>query len=148
MASIWQEHRRQELLTRLERLTEGSEARWGKFHCSAMLAHVNDAIRMALGEVTPAAKKLPIRFFPLKQLIIYALPFPKGAPTAPALLARGNAAIFRDEVQAFQQLLARLAKHPEQPSWPPHPAFGPMNRRSWGVLGYKHIDHHFTQFGV
>ncbi len=29
-----------------------------------------------------------------------------------------------------------------------HPFFGSMTRSSWGVLGYKHFDHHLRQFGV
>ena len=148
MASIWQERARRELLTRLEGLTEASQARWGKFNSTAMIAHVNDALRMPLGEVTPEPKRVPIRLFPLKQLIIYALPFPKGVPTAPLLLQRCGAAVFRDEVHAFSRILDRLAERAEQTSWPPHPAFGAMSRRAWGVLGYRHIDHHFTQFGV
>jgi uncharacterized protein DUF1569 len=148
MGSIWEEDRRHELLTRLERLPPDAPARWGKLTCPAMLAHVNDALRMVLGEVTPAAKKVPIRFFPLKQLIIYALPFPKGVPTSPVLLERCDDAIFRDEVQAFPRILDRLASRAAQTSWPSHPAFGSMSRRAWGVLGYRHVDHHFTQFGV
>ena len=148
MQSIWEEAARNELLNRLDRLTADTPARWGKFDCPAMLAHVNDALRMPLGEVTPAARKVPIRFFPLKQLIIYYLPFPKGVPTAPALLARCDGAVFRDEVQAFRQILDRLARRSLETSWPSHPAFGTMSRRAWGVLGYRHVDHHFTQFGI
>lgn len=148
MRSIWQDEARNELLGRLGRLTADTPARWGKFNCPAMMAHVNDALRMPLGEVTPAVRKVPIRFFPLKQLIIYYLPFPKGVPTAPALLARCDAAVFEDEVQTFRQLLDRLARRSRETSWPGHPAFGAMSRRAWGVLGYRHVDHHFTQFGV
>jgi len=146
MASLWQEQSRNELLHRLDRLTVDAPARWGT--CPAMMAHVNDALRIPLGEVTPAARRVPIRFFPLKQLIIYYLPFPKGVPTAPALLARCDGAVFLDEAQAFRQLLDRLARRSQETSWPSHPAFGTMSRRAWGVLGYRHVNHHFTQFGV
>ena len=148
MPSLWQEEARHELLTRLDRLNANAPARWGKFNCPAMLAHVNDALRMPLGEVIGPMKKLPIRFFPLKQLIIYYLPFPKGLPTSPVLLARCDEAVFRDEVQAFRLILDRLVRRAEETRWPMHPAFGTMSRRAWGVLGYRHVDHHFTQFGV
>ena len=148
MRSIWRESNRRELVTRLGRLSSESPARWGKFNCPAMLAHVNDALRMPLGEVTAEPKKVPIRFFPLKQLFLYALPFPKGVPTAPVLLTRCASAVFQDEVRTFDQLLHRLGERSEQTTWPPHPVFGSMSRRDWGVLGYRHIDHHFTQFGA
>ena len=29
-----------------------------------------------------------------------------------------------------------------------HPLFGSMSRREWGVVTYKHVDHHLKQFGV
>ena len=148
MPSMWDERARHELLARAERLTPDAPARWGKFNCPGMMAHVNDAMRMALGEIHPPLRKSALRLFPLKQLIIYVFPFPKGAPTASSLLARCDGAAFQDEVQAFRQILQRLAARAGDTTWPAHPAFGPMSRRDWGALGYKHVDHHFTQFGV
>jgi hypothetical protein len=148
MASIWDEPARHDLLARVERLTPDSTARWGKLNCVGMLAHVNDALRMVIGEVNPPLRRTPLRFFPLKQLIIYVFPFPRGAPSAPLLFARGSTAVFRDEVGAFGQILQRVAGRSADTTWPDHPAFGRMSRRDWGALGYKHIDHHFTQFGV
>ena len=32
--------------------------------------------------------------------------------------------------------------------WPDHPAFGALSRRAWGVLIYRHMDHHLRQFGA
>ena len=31
---------------------------------------------------------------------------------------------------------------------PETPAFGPLSARGWGVLTYRHLDHHLLQFGV
>ena len=148
MASIWDAQARHELLARVERLAPDAAARWGKLTCVGMLAHVNDALRMVIGEVNPPLRRTPLRHFPLKQLIIYVLPFPKGAPSAPMLFARGAGADFRDEVTAFGQILQRVAGRSAETRWPDHPAFGRMSRGDWGALGYKHVDHHFTQFGV
>ena len=147
MVSIWDESTRHQLLTRLDGLAADAPSRWGKFTCPDMLAHLNDSMRMPLGELTPAPKNLPIRFFPLKQLIIYVLPFPKGAPTAPELIARRGTAVWSDELKGFRGLLNRLAAMPPAGPWPDHPAFGRMSRADWGVLVYKHVNHHFTQFG-
>lgn len=146
--TLWQPEARAELVTRLDRLGPEARARWGKFNCPAMLAHVNDGFRMALGELVPPPRKTPFRHFPLKQLIIYLLPFPRGAPTAPMLLSRGPTAVFGEEVAQFRILLDRLADRGPSHVWPPHPAFGNMNRRDWGVLGYRHVDHHFRQFSI
>ena len=72
-----------------------------------MVCHLTDALRMVSGQLRVAPKNLPIRFTPLKQLIIYCMPFPKGAPTAPELRARqptewqGEVAMLRTELEAL-----------------------------------------------
>ena len=113
-----------------------------------MLAHVNDGLRMALGDLATTPKDLPLRYPPLKQLLVYVLPFPKGAPTSRELLARVDQAQWDDEVAAFPGLLERAGACACRRDWPLHPAFGRLSSRAWGVLGYRHVDHHFTQFGV
>lgn len=147
-ASFWDADTRDGICRRVERLTPTSKAAWGKFNATEMLAHLNDAMRMAIGELPVRRKNLPIRHFPLKQLIIYALPFPKGAPTAPELLARCNGAQFDDEKAEFRRIADRLAAKPRSDLWPEHPAFGRLTYRAWGVLKYRHADHHLRQFGL
>ena len=60
---------------------------------------------------------------------------------------RDNAAelLSHDETQ---QLLDKLAARKDAATWPDHPAFGSMTERDWGVLAYRHADHHFRQFGI
>jgi hypothetical protein len=148
MKTLWNEHARDEICRRVDRLTPDASARWGRFNVAQMLAHLNDAMRMALGELPVAPKRMPIRYWPLKQLIVYALPFPHGAPTAPELLTRCDHAAFADERAAFRGIVARLVAKPQSDDWPEHPAFGRLSYRAWGVLGYRHADHHLRQFGV
>jgi uncharacterized protein DUF1569 len=146
-ATFWDRSTRQDMCRRIERLTPDTKARWGKFTSAQMVAHLNDAMRMATGELEVAPKKLPIRYFPLKQLILYVLPFPKGAPTAPELLARCAAADLKTEQAAFATLAERAAAKPGTDQWPDHPAFGPLSREAWGKLMCKHTEHHLKQFG-
>ena len=148
MPTLWQQTAQDELLRRLEMLRPDAAPRWGRMNCPQMLAHVNDALRMATGELPTAPKKLALRYPPLKQLIIYVLPFPKGAPTARELVARADRAVWATERAAFSAVLAQFAARRDATDWPLHPAFGRLSRRAWGVLAYRHIDHHFRQFGV
>ena len=147
MKTIWDNTKRQEFLSRLARLQPDTQSQWGKFNCAQMLAHCADGLRMVLGDLATQPKGGPLRFAPLKYLIIYWLPFPKGAPTAPELLARAPNGIAR-EVADIRELLARLAQSETRASWPEHPAFGKLSTKDWGVLIYKHMDHHLRQFGV
>ena len=148
MASMWDDAARRQLLERFGRLTADHKPRWGKMTAAQVLAHLNDTHRMAAGELTAKVERLPIRFFPLKQLIIYVLPFPKGSPTAPELIARLDGAQWDAEATAFPQVLDRLARIPSTAAWPIHPAFGRLSYGDWGQLMHKHVSHHFTQFGV
>jgi hypothetical protein len=147
MPSVWDAPIRADLMRRLQALTPGHTARWGKFSAAAMVAHLNDATRMALGELDVPAKAPPfLRYAPVRYLLIHVLPMPKSAPTAPQLLARSAEADLSREQQAFAVLFDRLGGATTLA--PTHPAFGTMTRRDWGVLCHKHIDHHLRQFGV
>ena len=148
MKTFWDTATREEICRRVDRLTTDSKAQWGKFNAAQMLAHVNDAMLMALGDVEAAPKATPFRRWPLKQLIVYVAPWPRSAPTAPELLTRCDGAKFADEKAAFRQVAGRLAAKPRQDAWPEHPAFGALTHRAWGVLEYRHADHHLRQFGV
>lgn len=147
MKTIWNEQDRRDLCRRVALVKPGAAPHWGRMSAPQMVAHLTDSLRVAFGELTPVPRKLPIRYPPLKQLIIYALPFPKNAPTAPEVISRRPADL-PPEVLALTTLVERFAREPQDRAWPDHPAFGPMSARAWGVLMYRHTDHHLRQFGV
>ena len=114
----------------------------------SMLQHLRLSARMTLGELpVPSANKRVAQMFPLKHLILYVLPFPKGAPTAPELKPI-DAVSFEEERAAVLELLERIGTGPREGAGPAHPLFGPMTWREWGVATYKHADHHLRQFGA
>lgn len=147
MKSMWQEATRRELEERLARLRPDSLRRWGKLTAPEMVTHVAASFQSCLGGLDVKPIKLPIRYPPLKQLIIYWLPFPKGAPTAPELLDR-KPGDWTADVAELRALINRFAARDPADRWPEHAAFGRMNGRRWGVLMYRHADHHFRQFGA
>ena len=94
-----------------------------------------------------SANKRAFQVFPLKHLILYVAPFPKGAPTAPELKPNAGS-LFEEERTALLELLERIGSGPRDGAGPAHPLFGPLTRREWGVVTYKHADHHLKQFGA
>ncbi len=148
MGSILNERDRSNIVGRLESLSAASTRRWGSLDVVGMLQHLNLSARMTLGELPVASSnKRVFQMFPLKHLILYVLPFPKGAPTA-AELKPGDASSFETERATLLSLIERIGTGPAEGPGPAHPLFGPMTWREWGVVTYKHADHHLKQFGA
>ncbi|HEX8152134.1 MAG TPA: DUF1569 domain-containing protein [Thermoanaerobaculia bacterium] len=145
MKSLWNETDRAALLRRVQSVGAHSQRQWGTMSADGMLSHLLQSLQMMKGDLPVKSKKLPLRFFPLKQLVIYFLPFPKGAPTAPELLPANPRALdvcHGEIAKLFDALVAHRGP------WPEHPAFGKLSHRAAGVLIYRHFDHHLRQFGA
>ena len=147
MKTVWQQSTRDELADRLTRLAPDARPAWGRMTAPQMLAHVTDALRMAFGDLPVRSKRLPLRYPPLKQLVVYWAPFPRNAPTARELISR-TPGDWAEEREACRALVARFGVESPSRAWPEHPAFGTLTPRAWGVLVYRHTDHHLRQFGV
>jgi len=147
MDSIWEAPVRQRLVARLSTLKPDTKAAWGRMNAAQMVAHLADPMRGAMGEMEVADKKTPLRNPVLKFLVIYWLPWPKGAPTAPEYIHNGKEDLARNLVM-FGETLERFAAYSAKSKIHPHPAFGELSPKDWGCLTFRHIDHHCRQFGV
>lgn len=136
----------QEMLSRLDRLHPAAVGAWGRMSVTRMLQHVGSGLEMATGDLAIPPRRSFLRLFPIRQLIVFVLPFPKNAPTAPALLSNEEID-FAAERARVRDLIAAFPRR-ELARWPEHPIFGPLDRDQWGVMAWKHLDHHFRQFGV
>lgn len=151
--SLWEESHRHALLGRLGRLSPAATPRWGRLAAPQMLAHLGDAARLALGEITAPAQNRGaariLRHAPAKHLLVYVLPFPHNVPRVRALFTTAPTTWTQDR-DTLALLFERLSARATQPHtvWPEHPFFGRLSTRAWGVLGYSHTDHHLRQFGV
>src|SRR6185295_458477 len=148
MGSILNDDDRTAICQRIGSVTSASVPRWGRMDAKAMLSHLKQSALMALGELPVANKgKRAFQVFPIKHLILYVAPFPKGAPTAPELLVpdAGSVDTIRTELLS---LVERIGAGPREGDGPVHPLFGRLSFQEWGVATYKHTDHHLRQFGV
>jgi hypothetical protein len=145
--SLWDHEARRNLLARLDRLKPDAAPMWGRMNAPQMIAHLIDWMRLIKGELPAAPLPTMLRRSPFKQAVIYVMPWPKGVPTARELITRApdewgtEIAVLREHLVSCESLGASAA-------WPDHPAFGTLSTRAWGVLGYRHTDHHFRQFRV
>ena len=145
MKTIWEHDARLEILRRIDSVRAEMKPLWGKMSSARMLRHLAQSMFMATGELAVKPKKLPLRYFPLKQLAIYVLPFAKGLPTAPELLEGDGESVDAARSDLHKGIESVLAR---KDALVVHPAFGKMTTRAWGVLAWRHMDHHLRQFGV
>ncbi len=138
------------ILRRLERLTVAAQPKWGGFSASTLVCHLADPVRVALGEKSAAPLRSPIGRPGIAHLIVWVLPWPKGAPTAPEFLPGTGMTPpddFERDKQALIDLLRRFSAVPAGQALASSPVFGPLSRRAWGRLMWRHLDHHLRQFG-
>jgi hypothetical protein len=142
---------------RFSRLRPDTPARWGKFTAPEMLSHAVQSLGAMTGEVemAPDDGSWLLRRWPMKHLLLHVIPFPKGLPTSPELLARASVdeqaapEVWEHELEVVRALLREVvARGASGASWPDHVAFGPLTGRQWGTFQYRHLDHHLRQFGV
>jgi hypothetical protein len=136
----------EELLQRLARFHPASPRQWGQMELPQMLAHCSASLRMILGELP--VKPVPARFIGwlFKGVISSDKPFRHGVPTARELTVAESREL-EAERAILGSAMAKLATGPEAIHSFRHPFFGRLSSAQWGQLVYKHLDHHFRQFG-
>jgi hypothetical protein len=145
--TIWNAADRQAILNRFGRLSPEARPKWGSLDAPRMVTHVTDGIRASLGELTLKPFPGPLQHWPINVLVMFYLPWPKSAPTAPELLERKpvNWAV---ELEALASAVNQFAARDVNSTWTPHVAFGALTGAQWGRLNYRHLDHHLGQFGA
>ena len=148
MKSIFNPGDNKEIIDRINRLSSGSTAQWGKMNVSQMLAHAQIPIKVSLGEIKLKRGLIGILFGSLaKKQLLNDKPFKKDLPTDRSFIIQGIPD-FEKEKNALMELVQRLGKSSTNLTNEPHPFFGKMKVNEWDTLMIKHLDHHLRQFGV
>jgi len=135
------------ILERLARLAPGAERAWGRMEPAQMLAHLQVPLRVALGELRLKRSLIGLLVGPIaKKKLTSAAPWKKNLPTDKAFVVTGERN-FLGERERLVELVHRFGGARAIIS-PHHPFFGALTPEEWGVLSWKHMDHHLTQFGV
>jgi hypothetical protein len=148
MKNLFEPEARKEVLKRLDKIAPDSKPKWGKMTADQMLWHVNRTMSYAMGEYpVPYRGNIFMKLF-LKKMILGKMPFPKGkADAITEWKATGNYNI-DEEKKRFKEYVDRYAQSSDKKVWPYSPLLGTFTGGNWARIDYKHIDHHFTQFGA
>ncbi len=138
------------VLARLENLKYDTVPQWGKMNAPQVLAHLNVSYDLAYGRKENKANflmKFILKAF-IKPIVVGEKPYAKNSGTAPVFVISDNRdfeaekAKFIDNIKITEQNGAKYFEGKFNAS------FGVMSAKEWNNMFYKHIDHHFTQFGI
>lgn len=140
----------QSLLNRIDQISPLSERSWGNMDINQMVIHLKDQIDIALGNKSAAAQgPLLLRTIVGKYLALYIVTWRKGKETTPREMdACLKGIVVTDFENDKHLLLTRLQEFRGRDSFADHPFFGRLNKKQWGRLAWKHINHHLLQFGT
>lgn len=146
--TIFDDRTRDALLDRMSRLDPTAQPRWGSMTPHRMLCHLTDSLRVGLGELPAKRKPGPLANPVARWLLAYVIPFPKGkAQTAPEMLTT-QPSNWNSDLADTRRYLLEAAQRGPNGMWAPHPAFGDVCGKLYGVFIHKHFDHHLRQFGA
>jgi hypothetical protein len=137
--------------TRLGKLEPQSERLWGRMTAAQMLAHCSVSMQWAVGELAPEKGALPARVIGrlIKPLVFRNDdPMRKNSPTAKSLIVADDRDLATERERLSRLIDKFAAGGAAECTRNPHSFFGKMTPEEWAILMYKHLDHHFRQFGV
>lgn len=148
MKSVLDPSARAEIISRIQNVSDGHTARWGKMNAFQMLKHCTICDDMLLGKL-PIKRVLIGRLIGpmlLKKILKDDRPFGKNSPTSPLLKTTADNG---DTSLQKEEWIGRIRQYAgyDAPGFV-HPFFGPMTREQIGIFAYKHADHHLRQFGA
>jgi hypothetical protein len=149
MKSIFNEKDRIELVERINKLTPGTSPEWGKMNSSRMLEHCTVSIKLALNEIEPEQNEEYLKLGRLvKNRVFESEVFLKELPTSKEflILEDGN---FDANRKSFIEYINNFSKsNQENELHGKHPYFGELTMKEWGMLIWKHTNHHLIQFSL
>lgn len=150
MKNFFEVSARRKLLDRLAGLRPDAARLWGKMDIAQMCAHCAAATEVAAGDVTKRQALIGKVLAPFVKGAILRTdsPLSKNSPTDPTFVVSDP----RDFEKERARLVAVASRFGEAGSPAAegrvHSFFGKMTGDEWGVLVYKHLDHHLRQFGA
>lgn len=152
MKNIFEKAVTDEVINRVNQLTQDTEPSWGKMNVGQMLAHLNVAYEFVYDNKHDSTKAKGFKKFLLKafvkNMVVGEKPYPKNGRTAPQFLIT-DSKDFNVEKARFIEYLQKVLQDGEATfDGKESHSFGPLTKTEWNNMFYKHADHHLTQFGV
>ncbi|OSZ81077.1 hypothetical protein CAP36_07525 [Chitinophagaceae bacterium IBVUCB2] len=150
MKNLFHSKVKEEILSRIDKLTPTAKANWGKMNVNQNLRHISMSFEIATGKLDPTPVKVPpIPKWLFKLILLNAKPPKEKAETFEEtnMVANNiNPADFEEERKNLKRVIEDFVN--SDSLVPVNKIAGKFKKDDWGKLNYNHIDHHLRQFGV
>lgn len=147
--NIFNQEENLKLQQRIEGLSSETQPVWGKMNAAQMVLHCQKPLDVADGKLVLKRSLIGFLFGKMaKNDFLKRDEFKKNLPTAPQFKI-GETPEFEKERSVLLELVKKFGTMgPKVIINKKHPFFGTMTDEEWGILQYKHLDHHLKQFGL
>jgi hypothetical protein len=135
---------------RLAKLGPAAPPQWGRMTAHQMVCHLNDSLQAATGEKSVSIAPSPVPRAVVKFVALRVpMKWPHNVKTRPEIEQGKGGTPPGDWDRDCRQLHDRIRSFADRREFAAdHPIFGRMTLDDWQVWAYRHIDHHFRQFGI
>ncbi len=150
LPSIFEPETTTNCLQRLDKLKFDSKPQWGTMNAAQMLAHLNVSYDITAGKIkvyNSFFTKLMLRLF-VKKMVVGEAPYPKNSRTAPQFIIADQRDFEHEKSRLINHIKITQGKGIVFFEKKENVSFGVLSAEEWSNLYYKHLDHHFNQFGI
>jgi hypothetical protein len=147
MKSFFEPEAYQELQDRLEKIRPESQPQWGKMNSGQMCNHCQEPLKIAVDKSDVVLKPNWLIKLLFKKMLYSPKPYRKNAPTPPQFRSAGDFDFQKEKVE-LHKWMQELWEDRDNENRVAHPVFGTFTKAQWGIMQWKHLNHHFEQFGV
>ncbi|HEY1196874.1 DUF1569 domain-containing protein [Flavobacterium sp.] len=139
-----------QFIGRINQLKPDSQPLWGKMSVDKMLAHCNVTYEMVYDDIHKkpnAFMRFLLKSF-VKNKVVDESPYPKNIKTAPQFIINDDRNFEIEKERLISYINKTLLLGESEFEGKESLSFGKLSSREWNNMFAKHLDHHFTQFGV
>jgi hypothetical protein len=138
-------------ISRLENLDSTTIPNWGKMNATQMLAHCRIAMELPLGKIEVKTNFIFKLLFGkmIKKKVTDDSIYKPSLPTAAEFVIKEPNLNFEEEKSKLITTINQFCNLKNDVlSNKIHPIFGKMTNEEWRISQWKHLDHHWRQFGI
>jgi hypothetical protein len=149
MSNIFNPNDNQEILNRIEKLLTNSQRLWGNMSVLKMLEHCQKPLEVATGSLELKRSLIGFLFGKIaKKVFLGNKPLSKNMPTDKNFIIKTDPDFETQKLILINFIVDFGKKGSSVISIKIHPFFAKMTPEEWGILTFRHLDHHLKQFGV